>query len=435
MDIKVSKRVCDDQQALDSLRQVAGTGSKGQQLEPIRYHPFPARMPIGLAEHLIATMTSPGAVVMDPMAGSGTTLIAAKRLGREARGFDLDPLSVLIARVGTHSFGQRDLSALGVRVANRAEKKARPGGMRLCEVRQDLPREDQRFIRYWFPSQSQKQLFALASAIREERDGPEKDLAWVVFSSLIIAKSAGASYALDISRSRPHKREDKPVVPPFAAWQKRFRAVVGRLPFKDSNSTPAQVRVERGDARSLPMADGSVDFVLTSPPYLSAIDYIRAHKFSLLWMGHHLDELRSVRATMIGTERGLPILDGLPQDLEDRLAKQVRASRKRSQLRQYLVDLVKSVREIARVLRPDGLAVLVLGPTVVNAARTDAVSIVCQLAELCGLRPVGAVPRIISAQRRSLPPPSAVNRLNSMHARMRREILIALRNGADGPQV
>jgi DNA modification methylase len=419
--------LCNDLEVLDAMHQVSGARSKGQQLEPTRYHPFPARMPLGLAEHLIASMTTPEAVVLDPMAGSGTTLIAAKRLGREAWGFDLDPLSVLLARVGTHSFGQADLDVLRDRIVDRAKKKVRTGGMGLPTVRRGLPEEDQQFIRYWFPSNSQKQLFAIASAICEEPNGLQKDLAWVVFSSLIIAKSAGASYAMDISRSRPHKRKDKPVVLPFDAWEKRFDAAAKKLPFNDSASTSAKVCIEAGDARGLPIVDNSVDFVLTSPPYLSAIDYIRTHKFALLWMGYHLEELRSVRAAMIGTERGLQSLDGLPQNMEERLTEQIQADRKRSRLRQYLSDLAKSLKEIRRVLKPGGLSVLVLGPTMINAARTDAASIVGQLAERHGLRLVGSAPRTISAQRRSLPPPSVMSRSNPMHARMRREILVALR--------
>ena len=70
---------------------------------------------------------------------------------------------------------------------------------------------------------------ALATAIEELQPGIEEDFAWVVFSSLIIAKSAGASYALDISRSRPHKRDDKPVVAPFVSWEDRFRSAAARL--------------------------------------------------------------------------------------------------------------------------------------------------------------------------------------------------------------
>jgi hypothetical protein len=101
-----------------------------------------------------------------------------------------------------------------------------------------------------------------------EPPGAARDFAWLVFSSSIIAKSAGASWAMDISRSRPHKRKDKGVVLPFEAWSQRCATAFGRLPFRDTR--PATVaRILGGDARNLPLEDRSVDMVLTSPPYLA----------------------------------------------------------------------------------------------------------------------------------------------------------------------
>jgi DNA modification methylase len=63
--------------------------------------------------------------------------------------------------------------------------------------------------------------------------------------------------------------------------------------------------ITRGDARALPLADGAADLILTSPPYLNAIDYMRARGLTLVWLGYPLDVLRDARGGAIGTERGL----------------------------------------------------------------------------------------------------------------------------------
>ncbi|HOT98925.1 MAG TPA: site-specific DNA-methyltransferase [bacterium] len=49
----------------------------------------PTQKPVRLMERLISIFTDPGDVVIDPVAGSGSTLIAAENLGRKAYGFEI----------------------------------------------------------------------------------------------------------------------------------------------------------------------------------------------------------------------------------------------------------------------------------------------------------------------------------------------------------
>lgn len=51
----------------------------------------PTQKPIGVLKRLIEIFTDPGDVVIDPVAGSGSTLRAALELGRESYGFEVDP--------------------------------------------------------------------------------------------------------------------------------------------------------------------------------------------------------------------------------------------------------------------------------------------------------------------------------------------------------
>lgn len=417
-------RVVDDERVREALTQLAGSRGKGQKPEPAWFHPFPARMPVSVAEHLVSELTRLDAVVADPMVGSGTTAIAGRRLGRQSFGFDRDPLALLIARSATRSFDSRRLDRLRSRILDGAESILR-SGTQLSRFIRRLRKEDHRFIEFWFPKESQEQLFALARAIEQEANGRERDFAWVVFSALIISKSAGASLALDLSHSRPHRQADKAVVLPFDDWDRRFTLAVTRLPFIDREPV-AKVKILRGDARDLRLSDLTVDFVLTSPPYLHAIDYLRAHKFSLVWMGHRLDQLRELRASMVGTERGLWNVDGLPPQMETRLDRALAENRPRAQRRRYLSDLNKILGEIARVLRPGGLAILVMGPRIISSARSDAARIIGSLGQRAGLRLVGTVDRELSSAHRYLPPPQSVSE-NPLAHRMSREVIVALR--------
>ncbi|MFN9131299.1 MAG: DNA-methyltransferase [Phycisphaerales bacterium] len=59
---------------------------------------YPTQKPLALLELLIDAFCPPGGAVVDPVMGSGTTLVAAQRLGRHAVGFDTNARAITIAR-------------------------------------------------------------------------------------------------------------------------------------------------------------------------------------------------------------------------------------------------------------------------------------------------------------------------------------------------
>jgi len=65
-------------------------------------HGHPMTKPEWLLERIISIWSLPGALVVDPFFGSGTTAVVALRLGRRFAGCDIDPRAVAIAerRIG-----------------------------------------------------------------------------------------------------------------------------------------------------------------------------------------------------------------------------------------------------------------------------------------------------------------------------------------------
>ena len=139
MELKLSSSVYSNREILKAICEVSGSKTKGQQREPSWFHPFPARMPISLARHLISRITESEATVLDPMAGSGTILIAARQLGRPVYGFDRDPLAVLIADSAIQNFESRRLNDLKERVLNRAKQTLQQNQASLEEALNQLP--------------------------------------------------------------------------------------------------------------------------------------------------------------------------------------------------------------------------------------------------------------------------------------------------------
>jgi site-specific DNA-methyltransferase (adenine-specific)/adenine-specific DNA-methyltransferase len=59
---------------------------------------YPTQKPLALLERIIAGSTNPGDLVLDPFCGSGTALVAARRLGRRGLGIDSSPVAVEICQ-------------------------------------------------------------------------------------------------------------------------------------------------------------------------------------------------------------------------------------------------------------------------------------------------------------------------------------------------
>lgn len=59
---------------------------------------YPTQKPERLLERIVRAASGPDSAVLDPMCGSGTTLVVASRLGRRAVGFDKSPVACEVAR-------------------------------------------------------------------------------------------------------------------------------------------------------------------------------------------------------------------------------------------------------------------------------------------------------------------------------------------------
>jgi SAM-dependent methyltransferase len=395
---------------------------------PKPIHPFPARMAARIPWNELRGGSERPLRVLDPMAGSGTTLVVARTLGHEAIGFDTDPLAVLLARVWCGDVCERSALRVAERVLETARKRAR-GLLLGSAYPMDADDETRAFVRYWFDRTNRRQLAALASAIAGVSNRPVRDALWCAFSRMIITKQAGASLALDVAHSRPHKVTDKTVIRPLDYFVRSVRAVVAAAPFKSSVAAAPRAVMKCGDARRLPLEADSVDVVISSPPYVNAIDYLRGHKFSLVWMGHTVGELRRVRGANIGTEassdeqveepkiaaafKQIGDLEGLPL-------------RQKKWLGRFVADMDRTLGEIHRVLVPGGRAVLVVGDCTMRGVFVRNSRTLAYLGEQHGFQIAGCKRRKLPPNRRYLPPPSLRDSGPMLQNRLRTEALLHL---------
>lgn len=391
--------------------------------EPI--HPFPARMAPGIALDVISRGKKP-LRVLDPMMGSGTVVALARSKNHTAIGVDIDPLAVLISRVWTTAIAPEETKAKAREVLARAKKIFASMRQREAYPSQS-DRETRQFVAYWFDGYARRQLASLSSAIGRVRDEATRNVLLCALSRLIITKQSGASLAMDLSHSRPHKAFRRAPVKPFRKFLAAVEHVAENCVHKKGGNRGPATCVRLGDARKLPVRDASIDLVVTSPPYLNAIDYIRCSKFSLVWMGYRIPDLRKVRGRSVGTEAPgkCPMDHEILAIISDLELKPKLGRHNKAVLVRYVADMLQAIREVARVLAPGGRAVYVVGENTVRGTYIRTSRIISAIAQLCGLEIRKRRVRELPANRRYLPPPSSRSTSESMDARMRREVVLA----------
>lgn len=247
-----------------------------------------------------------GQTVLDPMAGSGTVCIEAAINGIHSIGIDVSPFCTLMTRAKTQALRVdiKDLERVlneGAEELETVEEKEYQGGLFDAEPQLKRPRRKK------------------SKELEKYQD----------ILSLCYLDAMG--YAA--------RRVNKTTKQLFPVIADRYLSAIRQFQIvrKELGLGLGPVDVRTGDARKLDISDTSVDAIITSPPYSFAIDYAENDRPQLEFLGYKTEELSSYMIGLIG-------------------GKSVE-----SRVKEYFKDMRTVFFEMARVLKPGGCCVVVIG--------------------------------------------------------------------------
>ena len=259
-----------------------------------RLHPYLGKFIPQLVEILVTRYFRPGQHVLDPFAGSGTTLVQALESGLDATGVDVAAFNCLLMEVKTSAYNPFVL-----------EQELRAVHARVGEVSADRPSA---YVRRWFAPQSGRELLGFRALID---DYDHADVLRVILARA--ARSARRTTHFDLEFPRQpqlepywchkHRRECRPVETASQFLRRYTLDTLARL--KEFSRVRARGRlasVIHGDMREEQLP-GRYEGVLTSPPYPGLIDYHEQHRYAYELLG--LDDCREfeVGAAAAGNSR------------------------------------------------------------------------------------------------------------------------------------
>jgi hypothetical protein len=342
-------------------------------------------------------------LILDPFAGVGTTLIQAVLHGYDAVGFEINPYAVLAARnkLAAVSLDLREIDSLvrqaetapAIRDANSAPLRHRPAGFR-----SRIP---------FFSQRVEPQVLRLLDLMNGISSPPVADLAKMAFGSVMVQVS-NYTYEPSLS-SRPGagkplvESADVPAV--FAAKLRQIRQDIAWL--KDRvpvGFEGLRKEVHCADFLTMngPLEDGSVDLMVTSPPYMNNYHYVRNTRPQLYWLllvsGSR--DLRTLEESNFG-KYWQTVRDSAPIPLtcdHPSLARTVEALRRTrathgayggpgwaNYVTSYFNDADRFMAVLQRVLRPSGVGVIVIGNSIIQGIHIPTDQILGDLAQARGL--------------------------------------------------
>jgi len=211
--------------------------------------------------------------VLDPFAGSGTTLLEAQSCGAESVGLEAHPF---IVRVAAAKLCWTETPAVLSSSASETLAQAKALETQAPEYPALMAR--------CYPPAVLSRLDALRRAWASRADGsPASQLTWLALAAIL--RDCAAVGTAQWQYLLPNKTKARPA-DPYAAFAARVRLMADDMVRWQRRPPGPPPELHWGDARDCsPVPDAWADLVVTSPPYANNYDYADATRLEMTFFG------------------------------------------------------------------------------------------------------------------------------------------------------
>lgn len=219
----------------------------------------------------------PGSVITDPFSGTGTTPLVAAELGHHGQSVDINPFLIWLGTVKTTNYSE------GILLAAADATKAVLDGSLVHGRDNELWQPNLFKIEKWWSPGALHALKTLRYAV-DEFDGQVRDLLEIGLCRSLISCSNAAfnhqSMSFKESASAPPLFEVDDVQRTLDTFASEMATIIESARFDLAGSA----LVQHGDSRTGLDNLQSADLILTSPPYVNRMSYIRELRPYMYWM-------------------------------------------------------------------------------------------------------------------------------------------------------
>ena len=248
-----------------------------------------------------------GATLLDPFCGTGTTVVEAKRSGLKAIGIEANPVAHLAGLVKLNWHIDPDfLVATAKKIAAQAEQVLKAQGihddLHFTNTGIDLkslpPDVHKLLLKNSVSPLPMHKVLVLLENITTYKETEVYDHLRLALAKSVVFSSSNLRFGPEVGLGKVI--EDKPVLRPWLVEVKKMAADLRTI---DPDETYQPASIIRGDARRVQklIAPGSIDAVITSPPYPNEKDYSRTTRLESVLLGFidSKEALREVKKTFV----------------------------------------------------------------------------------------------------------------------------------------